>query len=189
DDEPPCYRNWKRLRERHVSPEPFSAFACLSENIALAFTLSPALPVDTKLHLLRYRILKRTAEVLQAFGYDPTEHLLQIPEHGPNPEQLLAMQVLVLSMGTPDELMRLCGKSNGSCEATLLHWASHDSFVSYLLEAWQWLQLVQYNDASALNTQRSLEQSGPLYTSWKNGTGAPGGLARRDLSIVSVDKQ
>src|SRR4030095_9750928 len=74
DDEPPCYRNWKRLRERHVSPEPFSAFACLSENIALAFTLSPALPVDTKLHLLRYRILKRTAEVLQAFGYDPTEH-------------------------------------------------------------------------------------------------------------------
>lgn len=187
-EEPGCYRNWKRVREEFSSPESFSAFACLSANIALAFTLAPTLPVDTKLHLLRYRFLKRTAEVLQAFGYDPTEHLRQIPEQGPNSEQLLAMQVLTLSRGTPDDLMKLCGQINSSPEATLLHWASHDSFVSYLLEAWQWLQLVRYNDASALNTEMSLERSGPLYTSWKNGMGAPGGLARRNLSTPSGDE-
>jgi hypothetical protein len=189
DEQPRCYRNWKRVREEYFSPGSFSAFACLSANIAMAFTLSPTLPADTKLHLLRYRILKRTAEVLQAFGYDPTEQLRQIPEQGPNPEQLLAMQVLALSKGTPDDLMRLCGKINGSSEATLLHWASHDSFVSYLLEACQWLQLVRYNDASALNTQPTLERSGLLYTRWMNGTGAPGGLARRDLNTLSGVEQ
>jgi len=78
---------------------------------------------DSKVQLLKHRILRRTAEILLATGYESEEHLRQIlPAQGPDSGQLLAMQVFVLSRRGPDDLMKLCGKINGSSEATLVYW-------------------------------------------------------------------
>jgi hypothetical protein len=90
------------------------------------------------------------------------------------------MQVHVLSNGNPDQLTELCGKINGSSDATLFHWASRDPLVRYLLKAWQWLKPIGYDDLSALSPHLLKERGGLLYTKWREGLGAPGGLARRE---------
>jgi hypothetical protein len=76
--------------------------------------------------------------------------------------------------------MRLCGKINGSSEATLVYWASKDPLVRYLLKTWQWLEPIRY-DESKLSPDVLKERGGMLYSAWRSGLGAPAGLAQREL--------
>ena len=182
EDDPRCYREWKRVRQESLPSGQFSGYSCLVSNITMAMTLgqSPTF-ADSKVQLLKHRILKRTAEILLATGYESEQHLRQIlPAQGPDPAQLLAIQVFVLSRRGPDDLMRLCGKINESSEATLVCWASKDPLVRYLLKTWQWLEPIRY-DESKLSPDALKERGGMLYTAWRNGLGAPAGLAQREL--------
>jgi hypothetical protein len=182
EDDPRCYREWKRVRQESLPFGRFSGYACLASNITMAMTLgqSPTF-TDSKLQLLKHRILRRTAEILLATGYESEEHLRQIrPAQGPDSTQLLAIQVFVLSRRGPDDLMRLCGQINGSSEATLVYWASKDPLVRYLLKTWQWLEPIGY-DESKLSPDVLKERGGMLYTAWRGGLGAPAGLAQREL--------
>jgi hypothetical protein len=183
EDDPRCYREWKRLRQGSLPSGPFNAHDCLASNITMAMTLgqSPPFP-DSIVQLLKHRILRRTAEILLATGYKSEEHLRKIvPAQGPDPAQLLAMQAFVLSRRGPEDLMKLCGKINGSSEATLVYWASKDPLISYLLKTWQWLEPILYDDDSNLSPEMLRERGGMLYTAWRGGLGAPAGLAQREL--------
>ena len=182
EDDPRCYREWKRMRQEGLPSGRFSSYDCLASNITMAMTLgqSPTF-TDSKVQLLKHRILRRTAEILLAGGYKSEEHLRQIlPAQGPDSAQLLAIQVFVLSRRGPDDLMRLCGKINGSSEATLVYWASKDPLVRYLLKTWQWLEPIRY-DESKLSPDVLKERGGMLYSAWRSGLGAPAGLAQREL--------
>jgi hypothetical protein len=183
EEQPRCYRSWLRVRQEGFPNVHFSGYDCLVANIAMAVTLGGSPPLaDSKVQFLKYRILKRTAEVLLAVGYNADEHLRQIcPEQGLDPTQLLALQAFVLSNGIPDDLPQVCSKISGSLQATFLYWASKDVLVRYLLEAWQWLKPIRYDDSSALNPGLLQERGGLLYKRWKDGLGAPAGLARREL--------
>ena len=182
EDDPRCYREWKRVRQEGLPSGRLSSYDCSASNITMAMTLgqSPTF-ADSKVQLLKHRILRRTAEILLAAGYKSDEHLRQIlPAQGPDSAQLLAIQVFVLSRRGPDDLMRLCGKINESSEATLVYWASKDPLVRYLLKTWQWLVPIRY-DESKLSPEVLKERGGMLYTAWRNGLGAPAGLAQREL--------
>ena len=182
EDDPRCYREWKRVRQESLPSGQFSGYSCLVSNVTMAMTLgqSPTF-ADSKVQLLKHRILRRTAEILLATGYESEEHLRQIlPAQGLDSAQLLAIQVFVLSRRGPDDLMRLCGKINESSEATLVYWASKDPLVRYLLKTWQWLEPIRY-DESKLSPDVLKERGGMLYTAWRNGLGAPAGLAQREL--------
>jgi hypothetical protein len=182
EDDPRCYREWKRVHQEGLPSGQFSGYGCLVSNIAMAMTLgqSPTF-ADSKVQLLKHRILRRTAEILLATGYEPEQHLRQIlPAQGPDSAQLLAIQVFVLSKRGPDDLMRLCGKINESSEATLVYWACKDPLVRYLLKTWQWLEPIRY-DESKLSPDALKERGGMLYTTWRSGLGAPAGLAQREL--------
>ena len=183
EDDPRCYREWKRVRQESSASGPFNGYACLASNITMAMTLgqSPPFP-DSIVQLLKHRILRRTAEILLATGYKSEEHLRQIvPAQGPDSPQLLAMQAFVLSRRGPEDLMKLCGKINGSVEATLVYWASKDPLISHLLKTWQWLEPILYDDDSKLSPEMLRERGGMLFTAWRGGLGAPAGLAQREL--------
>src|SRR5262249_39582378 len=147
-----------------------------------AMTLGQTPGISTaKIQLLKQCILKRTAEVILAFGYEPEEQLRQIrPERGPDAAQLLAMEALVLSKGGPEDIARLSGKITSSLEATFLCWASRDSLVEHMLEQWQWLKPARYDDITELDAGALRKRGGLLYANWKNGMGAPEGLTKRE---------
>jgi hypothetical protein len=189
EEDPRCYREWKRIRQENFPHGNFSGHACLAGSITVAMTLGGSpLCVDSKVQLLKYSVLKRAAEVLLATGYRPEEQLRQIhPEEGPDFAQLLAMQMFVLSKGRPSELAKLCGQINGSSEATFFYWASKDPFVRYLLRAWHWLELIDYGEGSAPGPELLKERGGLLYARWNDGVGAPAGLARRELPGTGVE--
>ena len=181
EEEPHCYREWKRFRKENSQGEEPDAFACLSANFAHAMTLgqSPSI-TRSKIHLLKHCILRRTAEVLRELGYHPEDHLREIrPEQGPSPAQLLALQVFVLSKGGPDDAIRHAGKITTSEEATFLCWASRDAFVQHVLEQWQWLKPALYDDSPDAHPPKRCD--GLLHANWKNGSGGPSGLAKREL--------
>jgi hypothetical protein len=191
EDDPRCYREWKRVRQESLPSGQFNGYACLVSNIMMAMTLGQSPPfADSKVPLLKHRILRRTAEILLATGYESEEHLRQIlPVQGPDSGQLLAMQAFVLSRRGPEDLMKLCGKINGSSEATLVYWACKDPLVRYLLKAWQWLEPISYDDVSNLSTEALKKRGGTLYTAWRGGLGAPAGLARRELPGSSAESE
>jgi len=183
EDDPRCYREWRRVRQESLPSGQFNGYACLASNITISMTIGQSPPfADSKVQLLKHRILRRSAEILVATGYESEEHLRQIlPAQGPDSEQLLAMQVFVLSRRGPDDLMKLCGKINGSSQATLVYWACKDPLIRYLLKAWQWLEPIRYDDVSSLSPEVLKKRGGMLYASWRGGLGAPAGLARREL--------
>jgi len=188
EEDPRCYREWKRVRRENLPHGNFSGHACLAASVTVAMTLRAPLCGDSKVQLLKYSILRRTAEVLLATGYQPEEELRQIrPQDGPDSGQLLAMQMFVSSKGRPSDLAKLCGEINGSSEATFFYWASKDPFVRYLLRAWHWLDLIDYTEASALSPELLKGRGGLLYAGWKDGVGAPAGLARRELPRAGLD--
>ena len=190
EDDPRCYREWKRVRQEGLPSGQFSGYTCLASNITMAMTLGQSpMFADSKVQLLKHRILRRTAEILLATGYESEEHLRQmLPAQGPDSTQLLAIQVLVLSRRGPDDLMRLCGKINESSEATLVYWASKDPLLRYLLKAWQWLEPIRY-DESKLSPDVLKERGGMLHTAWRSGLGAPAGLAQRELPRSGPDSE
>jgi hypothetical protein len=183
EDDPRCYREWKRVRQESFPSGWFNGYACLASNVTMAMTLGQSAPfADSTVQLLKYRILKRTAEILLATGYQPDEHLRQIlPAQRPDSAQLLAMQVFVLSRRGPGDLMKLCGKINESSDGTLVYWACKDPLVRYLLKAWQWLEPIGYDDISNLSPESLKKRGGMLHAAWKGGLGAPAGLAQREL--------
>jgi hypothetical protein len=191
EDDPRCYREWKRVRQESLPSGRFNGYACLASNITMAMTLGQSPPfADSKVQLLKHRILRRTAEILLASGYESEEHLRQIlPAQGPDSAQLLAMQVFVLSRRGPDDLLKLCGKINGSSEATLVYWASKDPLIRYLLKTWQWLEPIGYDGESNLSREVLKERGGMLYTTWKGGLGAPAGLAQRELPGSGAERE
>ena len=95
EDDPRCYREWKRVRQEGLPSGQFSGYSCLASNITMAMTLGQSpMFADSKVQLLKHRILRRTAEILLATGYESEEHLRQIlPAQGPDSAQLLAIQV------------------------------------------------------------------------------------------------
>ena len=79
EDDPRCYREWKRVRQEGLPSGQFSGYSCLVSNITMAMTLGQSpMFADSKVQLLKHRILRRTAEILVATGYESEEHLRQI---------------------------------------------------------------------------------------------------------------
>ena len=181
-EEPPgCYRRWLRLHGRSASDPPFDRQACLMANFESAIGLDRgSKAADSKLQLLKYRIAKRTAELLLATGFQPEtilRHMRQ--EDVPNPAEILAMHAFVLLKKNPRDLAQVCAWSSESTEAMFLHWASIDAFVRDTLVAFRWLNPVIYDQFPEGKSKRLRDHGGLLHATWLEGKTAPAFLARR----------
>jgi len=182
-EEPPgCYRRWLRFHGRSAPDPPCDRQACLMANFEAAMSLDrDSLATDSKLQLLKYRIAKRTAELLLATGFQPEtvlRHMRQ--EDVPNSAEILAMHAFVLLKKNPRDLARLCAWSDESTETMFLHWASRDPFVRDTLVAFRWLNPVIYDQFPEGKSNRLGDHGGLLHSTWREGKTAPAFLARRE---------
>jgi hypothetical protein len=190
-EEPRCYRTWLQDQKKHGGGSSCDRQACLLANFDVAIGLSHCSNgSNPKLRLLKYRIAARTAELLIASGFRPDATLGEIQkDEVPTSAQILAMQVFVLLKKNPEDLARVCGWSESSCEATFLHWAAKDSFVGGALIAWRWLNPVSYDQFPDAPSECLGDHPGPLYTAWRQGKTAPARLAIREEPWTEADEE
>lgn len=181
-EEPKCYRTWLQTQKGTEGAGPFNREERLIENFENAMSKGRfSQPANPKLQLLKYRIARRTAEVLLGASFDPEAALRNIRRDAvPSLRELLAMQGFALQKKNADDMARVCGWAHGSSEATFLHWASSDDFVRYLLEAWQWLRPVSYDEFADTGREPLSERGGLLHAAWAEGKGSPTELALRE---------
>jgi Double-GTPase 1 len=191
-DEPPrCYRTWLQFEERNANGRPFDREAYLLSNFELAMGLGRgSKTANSKLQILKYRIARRTAELLLAVGFQPeatVRHIRQ--EDVPNTAEILAMHAFVLLKKNPNDLARVCAWSDRSTEDTFLHWASRDSFVHYTLLAWRWLKPMAYDQFPEAKSVPLGDRRGLLHAAWREGKAAPAILAMREPPWSEVDTE
>ena len=190
-DEPRCYRAWLQSQKRSGGGSSLDRQTCLMDNFHLAVGLGQRSDgSNPKLRLLKNRIATRTAELLLAAGFQPEATLREIQkDEVPTSAQILAMQVFVLLKKNPEDLARVCGWPESSCEDTFLHWAARDSFVGDALVAWRWLNPVSYDQIPDAPSESLGNHPGPLCTAWRQGNGAPARLAIREEPWTETDEE
>ncbi len=191
-EEPPgCYRRWLRLHGQSASNPPCDRQACLMANFEAAMSLDRgSKAADSKLQLLKYRIAKRTAELLLATGFQPETILQHMREEDvPNSAEILAMHAFVLLKKNPRDLAQVCAWSDESTEAMFLHWASRDSFVRDTLVAFRWLNRVIYDQVPEGKSERLGDHGGLLHATWREGKTAPAFIARREPPWPEADNE
>src|SRR5262249_62363963 len=90
---------------------------------------------------------------------------------------------------SPDDLARVCGWPDRSCEPTFLYWASRDSLVKDALVGWRWLNPIAYDQFSNERSEQPNDHQGLLDAAWHDGTGAPANLALREDPWTDMDAE